>query len=117
MVLYRVLAGPSRLKELRIDGNCCGPEFDFIMQGLSLNRHITSLSVDLRAMSDPPAICDTLAMLLETNRTIKSISLVLYDDDPEQRQLSQLAVMDERLRLEHAERPDPTSDSDEAPVQ
>lgn len=117
LVLYRVLAGPSILKELDIDGNYCGPEFDFIMQGLSSNQRIKRLFLNLRTMSDPPAICDTLATLLEANSTIRTIHLELHEDDPELLQLTQLAAMDERLELEHAERTDDSSDSDEAPAQ
>jgi hypothetical protein len=103
LVLVRVLAGTSILKELHIDGNHCGQEFDFIMQGSTLNRGITSLSLDLRQVLNPPAICDTLSRLLEANREIRRIFLALHDDDPEQSQLRQLAAMDERLELEQAE--------------
>jgi hypothetical protein len=109
VVLHRVLAGTSRLKELHIDGNCCGQEFEFIMQGLRLNTRITSLFVNLREMPDPPAIGETLAGLLDANRKIKCISLQLHDDDPEQPQLRQLAAMDDRLELEHV---GSTDDSD-----
>jgi hypothetical protein len=113
-----VLAGTSILKELHVDGNWCGQEFEFIMQGLSLNRRITSLHIKLREMASPPAIYETLASLLEANRKIKSIRLSLYDDDPEQAQLSQLAAMDDRLKLKlkHHEQADDLSELDEAPA-
>lgn len=109
LVLHRVLAGTPRLKELHIDGNCCGQEFEFIMQGLRLNTRITSLFVNLREMPNPPAIYETLASLLEANRKIKCLSLQLHDDDPELHQLTQLAAMDDRLELV---RVDDTGDSD-----
>lgn len=109
LVLHRMLAGTSRLKELHIDGNCCGQEFEFIMQGLRLNTRITSLFVNLREMPIPPAIYETLASLLEANRKIKCLSLQLHDDDPELHQLTQLAAMDDRLELV---RVDDTGDSD-----
>ena len=117
LVLYRALAETSILDELRIDEGNCGPEFDFIMQGLSLNRSITQLTLACRTMSDPPPIYATLASLLEANSTIQFIDMALFDDDPELPDLTQLAAMDERLNLEHAERRDDSSDSDEAPAQ
>ena len=117
LVLYRALAGTSILKELHIDGNYCGQEFDSIMQGLSLNRRIKRLFLNPRTMADPPAICDTLASLLETNRTIELIEMTLYDDDPELPELTQLAGMDGRLDLDQVEHDETSSDSDAAPAQ
>ena len=117
LVLYRALAATSILKKMYIDENNCGPEFDFIMQGLSLNRGITTLLLACRMMSDAPSICGTLASLLEANSTIELINMVLFDDDSEFTDLTQLAAMDGRLNLEHLNRDDTSSDSDEAPAQ
>ena len=111
------LAETSILDELRIDEGNCGPEFDFIMQGLGLNRSITQLTMACRTMSDPPPICATLASLLEANGTIQFIDMALFNDDPELSDLTQLAAMDERLNLEHDERRDDSLDSDEALAQ
>lgn len=117
LVLYRALAETSILEELHIDEDNCGPEFDFIMQGLSLNRTITKLALACKTISDPPAICATLANLLEANRTIESINMAFYEDDPELPNLTQLAALDGRLSLDQVERDEAPSDSDEAPAQ
>ena len=117
LVLYRALAAPSNLEELRIDESNCGPEFDCIMQGLSLNRKVTDLTLACRTMSDPSPVCDTLASLLKANSTIEVIEMAVNDDDPELPELTQLAAMDDRLRLKLHQGNETSSDSDEAPAQ
>lgn len=117
LVLYRALAETSILEELHIDESNCGQEFDFIMQGLGLNKSIKQLTLACRTMSNPPAISDTLAGLLAANSTIEFIDIAHYDDDPELPELTQLAATDDRLNLKQLEHDEAPSDPDEAPVQ
>ena len=103
LVLCRVLAGTSILKQLHIDRDYCGQEFDAIMQGLSLNHRIKRLYLSPRTMPEPPAICDTLASLLEANGTIELIEMTHFDNDPELPGLTLLAENDARLTLDELE--------------
>lgn len=117
LALHRALAGTSILERLHIDEDHCGPEFDFIMQGLGLNRGITTLALACRTLSNPPAMCETLAVLLKANTTIELIQLVVQEGDPEHTRLALLAAMDDRLQLTLTDSEETASDSDDAAAQ
>ena len=104
LILQRLLSSTSSLKELHIDGNHCGQEFELLMQGLSLNTSITALSLEPRPIVAPPEICDALASLLTMNSKIQWILLRVHSDDPERPQLMQLAAVDDRLEVIQVER-------------
>lgn len=97
LALHRALAGTSILERLHIDEDHCGPEFDFIMQGLGLNRGIH--------------------VLLKANTTIELIQLVVQEGDPEHTRLALLAAMDDRLQLTLTDGEETASDSDDAAAQ